>query len=118
MLTLRQFVYLLFVHHYAIRDFLRQGNHYPHLTNLDLADCYDTSDELEINILVGLNFYYSFMGSEVKIGKIGPVAHKSVLNMTLCLKTLWQMYSQNSLNVLALDDTKVNLFHMGEFQRK
>ena len=36
--------------------------------------------------------------------------------MTLCLKTLGQMYSQNSLNVVALDDTKVNLFHMGEFQ--
>ena len=39
------------------------------------------------------------------------------LNMTLCLKILGQMYSQNSLNVLALDDTKVNLFHMGDFQR-
>ena len=119
--------------------FSTSGNHYPHLTNLDLADCYDTSDELEINILVGLDFYYSFMGSKVKIGKIGPVAHKSVfgwvlcgrysnehmsiqkssvnLNMALCLKTLGKMYSQNSLNVLALGGTKVNLFHMDEFQR-
>ena len=37
--------------------FATSGNHYPHLTNLDLADCYDTSYELEINILVGLDFY-------------------------------------------------------------
>ena len=28
----------------------RPDNHYPHLAKLDLADCYDTLDELEINI--------------------------------------------------------------------
>ena len=30
---------------------------YTHLAKLDFADCYDTSDKLEINILVGLGFY-------------------------------------------------------------
>ena len=42
---------LLFVQHYAIRDFL-SGNHHPHLARLDLSDCYDTLGEFEINILV------------------------------------------------------------------
>ena len=56
---------------------------YEHLANLELADYSDGTDELKIDVLIGQNFYYSFMLNTVIKGANGPIALKSTLGWIL-----------------------------------
>ena len=57
-------------------------NKYEHLKELELADNYNGG--LRIEILVGLDFYYSFMENEIREGLSGPVALKTIFGWVLC----------------------------------
>ena len=52
---------------------------YEHLENLELADCSEGSDNLNVDVLIGLDFYFSFVTGVVKKGREGPVAIESTL---------------------------------------
>ena len=57
---------------------------YKHLTDLDLADSYDELNEIHGSILIGLDYYYSFVENAVRTGEFGPVAQKSIFGWILC----------------------------------
>jgi hypothetical protein len=53
---------------------------YPHLKDLELADCsvldgHDTNSD--IDILIGCDYYYDFISGEIACGDVGPVAVES-----------------------------------------
>ena len=50
---------------------------YEHLLNLDFADFSEGEESLEVGVLIGLDFYYSFVSGVKKKGRKGPVAIKS-----------------------------------------
>ena len=56
---------------------------YENLLNLDFADCSEGEDSLEVGVLIGLDFYYSFVSGVVKKGTKGPVAIESCLGWML-----------------------------------
>ncbi|KAG1710492.1 Pro-Pol polyprotein [Nymphon striatum] len=49
----------------------------PHLEGLTLADTFDSSSVI-IDILIGMDYYWSLLGSEIVTGPSGPVAQNSV----------------------------------------
>ena len=55
-----------------------------------LADCSDGKKGLKIDVLIGENFYYSFISNTVIRGKSGPVARMSTLG--------WNLGGGDSLN--------------------
>ena len=52
---------------------------YNHLSNLELADYSDCQSDSNIHILIGVDFYYSFISGKVRRGESGPVALESCL---------------------------------------
>ena len=62
-----------------------QGN-YDHLVNLNFADYKKGDENLEIDILIGVDFYFSLINGEIKKGVNGPVALKSIFGWVLCGK--------------------------------
>ena len=53
------------------------------MSNLELADIDDPSTELEVGILIGVDFYHSFFTGKTIKGRSGPVASSSVLGWVL-----------------------------------
>ena len=54
---------------------------YPHLQDLDLADCYITNEHnsnTDIDILIGSDYYFDLITGEIVRGEKGPVAINSV----------------------------------------
>lgn len=51
---------------------------YEHLSGLQLADSFPSSHEVDVNILVGLDYYYSFIENIHRTGKHGLVAIRSI----------------------------------------
>ena len=56
---------------------------YEHFLNLDFADCSEGEDSLEVGVLIGLDFYYSFVSCVAKKGTKRPVAIESCLGWML-----------------------------------
>ena len=52
---------------------------YSHLTGLELADNTDGQSELKIDILIGMDYYFSFLTGKKRQGVSGPVAMESVI---------------------------------------
>ena len=46
---------------------------YPHLIDLELADYTEGSSELEIDALIGGDYYWKFVTGEIKQTEYGPV---------------------------------------------
>lgn len=46
---------------------------YKHLAGLPFADQSDGSDALEVDVLIGCDYYWSFVTGETKRGNKGPV---------------------------------------------
>ncbi|KAG1661324.1 Ovochymase-2 [Nymphon striatum] len=59
----------------------------PHLEGLTLADTFDSSSVI-IDILIGMDYYWSLLGSEIVTGPSGPVAQNSVFGYVLSGPTL------------------------------
>ena len=56
---------------------------YLHLEDLDLADCCITdahTSNIDIDILIGLDYYYDFITGEIIRGEEGPVAINSAFS--------------------------------------
>ena len=56
---------------------------YEHLVELKLADSTNGSSEIEIDALIGGDSYWCFMTGEMKRGRDGPVALKTILGWVL-----------------------------------
>ena len=57
---------------------------YAHLEGLDLADDpEDNSTDEEIDLLIGVDYYWSLMQDEIRRGPEGPVAQESRLGWVL-----------------------------------
>ena len=56
---------------------------YEHLVELKLADSTNGSSESEIDVLIGGDSYWCFMTGEMKRGRDGPVALKTILGWVL-----------------------------------
>ena len=56
---------------------------YGHLANLTLADPPDGEVESKIDILIGVDFYWSFVTDRIIMGKSGPVAVQTSLGWVL-----------------------------------
>ena len=56
---------------------------YAHLAGLPLADASDGSDDLEVDVLLGCDYYWSIITGKTKRGKDGPVAVQTVLGWVL-----------------------------------
>ena len=50
------------------------GEAYEHLVGLELADSANSSDVLEVDVLVGSDWYWSLVTGRVIKGKTGPIA--------------------------------------------
>ena len=61
-------------------NFAKQS--YKHLTGLKLADFNDT-DNLEVDLLIGADHYWSFIENEVVRGEHGPIALRTKLGYVL-----------------------------------
>ena len=62
-------------------EFVKEN--YPHLTGLELADSTDGQSELKIDILIGMDYYFSFFTGKKRQGISGPVAMESVIGWNL-----------------------------------
>ena len=49
-------------------------NHYDHLLEIDLADSASIGDTLEVDVLIGSDFYWSLVTGRVRRGRSGPMA--------------------------------------------
>ena len=58
-------------------------SHYDHLKGLPLADVVNDNTNLQVDILIGMDYYFSFIMCESIRGKSGPVALKSTLGWVL-----------------------------------
>ena len=61
----------------------KERKRHTHLANLELANCSNGKKELKIDVLIGQNFYYSFISNTVIRGKSGPVVLRSTLEWIL-----------------------------------
>lgn len=62
---------------------IRDAKKYGHLAYLNFADFEGDSSSLGIDILVGVDYYHSFISGKVIQGSKGPVASESVLGWVL-----------------------------------
>ena len=71
------------------RPLVKQGftknemNKFQHLSGLDLADDYESKDEKHVDILIGGDYFYTFVGDKVIRGANGPVAVETSFGFTL-----------------------------------
>ena len=56
---------------------------YEHLDGLELADYGDGDVGAAVQVLIGVDFYYSFLSGRIIRGKEGPVALESCLGWVL-----------------------------------
>ena len=56
---------------------------FQHLSGLILADDYESTDAKHVDILIGADYFYTFIGDEVVRGGGGPVAVKTRFGFTL-----------------------------------
>ena len=56
---------------------------YPHLSGLTLAESKSDGEELQVDILIGADFYWHFLSGDVRRGEKGPVALETKLGWML-----------------------------------
>ena len=54
-----------------------------HLVNLEFADCFEDKGSVTVDVLIGLDLYYSFLTGGIRRGKEGPVAICSIFGWIL-----------------------------------
>ena len=65
------------------QNFNSASKKYKHLINLDFADCFDDEGSVTVDVLIGLDFYYSFLTGGIRRGREGPVAICSIFGWIL-----------------------------------
>ena len=71
-----------------------------HLAGLDLADFADTSSSLEVDILIGSDYYWSIVTGETCRGDVGPIAIHTRLGWVLSGPTSLSGLEQGSVNLV------------------
>ena len=71
---------------------------YPHIQNLSLADTNIHNDDLNVDILIGANYYWNFITGAIKRGDNGPVAVDTTLGWVLN-GSIESVKSHNKVNV-------------------
>ena len=56
---------------------------YPHLSGLELADDPGDAQELQVDILIGSDYYWQFITGQLQRGTSGPVAIQTCLGCVL-----------------------------------
>ena len=88
---------------------------YPHLQGLKLADIPATSSEIEVDVLIGADYYWNFITGTVRRGESqGPVALKTKLGGVVsgpvvlnCKRNVECAVNVNSTHVLRVDTSPV-----------
>ena len=70
-----------------------------HLASLDLADFADTSSNLEVDILIGSDYYWSLVTGEICCGDSGPIAIHTKLGWVLSGPIATTDSEQSSVNL-------------------
>ena len=52
--------------------------------NIELPDFVDNTQGMEVDLLIGLDFYFSFVTGRIRKGTHGPVAVETNLGWVLC----------------------------------
>ena len=81
---------------------------YPHLANLDLADYSDGASGLEVDILIGSDYYWGLVTGEVCRGDTGPIAVRTKLGWVLSGPTPLGSLEQTSVNVFTTHVLRVD----------
>ena len=71
---------------------------YSHIITLPLADNTGGNSELEVYVLIGGDYYWSFFTGKIVRGKIGPVARKILLG--------WGLTGNTGARVRLIDSVK------------
>ena len=58
---------------------------YDHLSHIELADSMKFSQNLgmDVDLLIGSDFYWNFLTGEIRRGEVGPVAMKTKVGWVL-----------------------------------
>ena len=59
------------------------GESYEHLSGLELADSADPNDVLDVDVLIGSDWYWSLVTGKIVRGKTGPIAIHSKVGWIL-----------------------------------
>ena len=74
---------------------------FQHLSGLDLADSSHLGDTLEVDLLIGSDYYWSFVTSRVLRGRIGPTAIHTRLGWVLSGPLQGMESGKNAVNLIA-----------------
>ena len=80
---------------------------FPHLSRLDLADCGNTADKLDITILVGADNYWKLVTGRIHRGRDGPTAIHTVLGWVLSGPIPHFVCQEDTVNLLAVHTLEV-----------
>ena len=102
-------------------------NSYRHLSGLQLADCSDGNTPVEVNLLIGSDYYWQLATGQVSRGDDGPIAVETKMEWVLSgpgpiadysllttQRSEWFMMHQRSLAALLL----MNVFILGQVSIK
>ena len=81
---------------------------YPHLQGLQLADCSDSQDS--INVLIGSDYYWDFVTNEIVRGDFGPTAINSKFGWLLSGPAEFATSSETSVTNLIISGNSSGLF--------
>ncbi|XP_057308167.1 uncharacterized protein LOC130646050 [Hydractinia symbiolongicarpus] len=93
---------------------------YPHVEGLELADRNVNCRDLNVNLLIGLDFYYSFFTGKMKKGSGGPVALETTLGWVLSGKYESEEQKQHCLqtqHVMKVEVEKKNELLRNELKK-
>ena len=81
---------------------------YPHLQGLQLADCSDSQDS--IDVLIGSDYYWDFVTNEIVRGDFGPTAINSKFGWLLSGPTEFAISSETTVTNLIISGNSNGLF--------
>ena len=85
------------------------ANNYPHLHGLKLADYSDSEDS--IDVLIGSDYYWDFVTSEIVRGDFGPTAVNSKFGWLLSGPTESVINQETTVTNLTIAGNSNSLFH-------
>lgn len=96
---------------------------YSHLKHLTLTDFSRGSEEFSVHVLIGLDYYYSFITGEVLRGNEGPIAVKSKLGWILSggvakqnQSNCFEIHTMKCVNESEIDNLQRDLKNYGRLK--
>ena len=82
--------------------------HYSHLSRLKLADNSDGSTPMEVDVLIGSDFYWQLMTGDIRRGEEGPVALHSRFGWVLSGPVSFPNPEMSSVNLVTTHTLRVD----------